>query len=95
MFVVYLWFQRSLQEQLSDYGGGFELITFSNLPHGSGLGTSSILAGAVMGALWQVSGRKFDVVALNHAVSRILILCTVVSNTVWYSPTQITGNNIH
>ena len=54
-------------------------MTWSNLPHGSGLGTSSILAGAVMCALWQVSGRKFDVTALNHAVGSLPCLFVVAT----------------
>jgi len=33
-----------------------------------GLGTSSILAGAVMAVLWRASGKAFDVDSLNHAV---------------------------
>ncbi|KAM4614483.1 L-fucose kinase [Discoglossus pictus] len=61
--------QKSLQEQLSEtYGGGFELHTWSHLPHGSGLGTSSILAGAVMAVLYEVSGRSADAESLIHAV---------------------------
>ena len=34
----------------------------------SGLGTSSILAGAVMAVLWRASGKAFDIDSLNHAV---------------------------
>ena len=61
--------KESLEEQLmSQYGGGFELHTWSNLPTGSGLGTSSILAGAVMAALWKCSGREFNDDDLVHAV---------------------------
>ncbi|MEE6500165.1 hypothetical protein FKM82_003692 [Ascaphus truei] len=61
--------QKPLQEQLSEtYGGGFELCTWSHLPHGSGLGTSSILAGAVMAVLYTVSGRSADAESLIHAV---------------------------
>ena len=33
-----------------------------------GLGTSSILAGAVMAVLWSASGKAFDIDSLNHAV---------------------------
>ncbi|KAI0236299.1 L-fucose kinase [Lamellibrachia satsuma] len=59
----------SLSQQLAEkYGGGFELHTWSFLPHGSGLGTSSILAGAVIAVLWTASGRKYDMSSLNHAV---------------------------
>ncbi|KAM8946017.1 L-fucose kinase [Pelodytes ibericus] len=61
--------QKSLQEQLSErYSGGFELHTSSHLPHGSGLGTSSILAGAVLAVLYEASGRTADAPSLIHAV---------------------------
>ncbi|XP_069822471.1 L-fucose kinase isoform X2 [Dendropsophus ebraccatus] len=60
---------KPLSEQLTErYGGGFELRTWSNLPHGSGLGTSSILAGAVMAVLYEASGRSVDAESLIHAV---------------------------
>lgn len=54
---------------LDRHQGGFELCTWSNLPTGSGLGTSSILAGAVMAALWKAAGFDFSRNALIHAVS--------------------------
>lgn len=61
--------EKALSEQLSGkYGGGIELQTWSYLPHGSGLGTSSILAGAVMAVLYEVSGRSSDAESLIHAV---------------------------
>ncbi|XP_048402241.1 L-fucose kinase [Stegostoma tigrinum] len=61
--------QVSLQDQLmSGFGGGFELHTWSSLPHGSGLGTSSILAGAVMAALITAAGKTYDTSSLIHAV---------------------------
>lgn len=41
----------SLREQLEDFGCGIELTMFSAIPAGSGLGTSSILAATVLGAL--------------------------------------------
>ena len=41
----------SLQAQLSDFGCGIELTLLSAVPAGSGLGTSSILAATVLGAL--------------------------------------------
>ncbi|ELT87342.1 hypothetical protein CAPTEDRAFT_168598 [Capitella teleta] len=62
----------TLKDQLLNaYGGGFELHTWSNLPHGSGLGTSSILAGAVMAVLWRASGRMFDMQSLYHGVLHV------------------------
>ena len=61
--------EDSLEEQLlSQYGGGFELHTWSHLPTGSGLGTSSILAGAIMAALWKCTRRAFTNDDLVHAV---------------------------
>ncbi|ELW63024.1 L-fucose kinase [Tupaia chinensis] len=58
-----------LSEQLQrTFGGGFELHTWSELPHGSGLGTSSILAGAALAALQRAAGRAVGTEALIHAV---------------------------
>ena len=34
----------------------------------TGLGTSSILAGAIIAVLWTASGRQYDLSTLNHAV---------------------------
>ena len=53
---------------MQDHGCGFELHTWSNLPTGSGLGTSSILAGAVMAALWKASGKGYTKSDITHAV---------------------------
>jgi len=59
----------SLHHQLmSRYQSGFELQTWSELPHGSGLGTSSILAGTIIAALWRVVGKVPDVDSVIHAV---------------------------
>eukprot|EP00795_Rhopilema_esculentum_P010877 gene10877-19700_t len=59
----------SLESHLKEnYGGGFELQTWSDLPHGSGLGTSSILAGTIMAALWRSIGKEPDVDSVIHAV---------------------------
>ncbi len=41
----------SLREQLAAFGSGLEITLFSAIPAGSGLGTSSILASTVLGAL--------------------------------------------
>lgn len=38
------------------------------------MGTSSILAGAIVSVLWSVSGKKFDKHAVIHAVSIHAIL---------------------
>ncbi|XP_004600934.2 L-fucose kinase isoform X1 [Sorex araneus] len=53
---------------LRAFGGGFELHTWSELPHGSGLGTSSILAGAALAAVQRAAGRAVGAEALVHAV---------------------------
>ncbi|KAH9499097.1 hypothetical protein Btru_006679 [Bulinus truncatus] len=59
----------SLSQQLMDnFGCGFEIQSWSNLPHGSGMGTSSILAGAVLAATLTVAGKSFDTSGLIHAV---------------------------
>ncbi|NWV73825.1 FUK kinase, partial [Dasyornis broadbenti] len=61
--------QRPLQAQLMEsFGGGFEVHTWSKLPHGSGLGTSSILAGAVIASLYRAAGKAASTESLIHAV---------------------------
>ncbi|NXH20299.1 FUK kinase, partial [Bucco capensis] len=61
--------QTPLRAQLLEsFGGGFEVHTWSKLPHGSGLGTSSILAGAVMASLFQAAGKAASTESLIHAV---------------------------
>ena len=53
---------------LSNHGSGFELQTWSHLPRGSGLGTSSILAGAIMSVLFRAACCAVDVDSLLHSV---------------------------
>lgn len=61
--------QIPLTDQLmAGFGGGFELHTWSSLPHGSGMGTSSILAGAVVAALISAAGKCCDITSLIHVV---------------------------
>ena len=53
----------SLEEQLiARFGptGGIEMHSWSDMPAGSGMGTSSILAGCCLGALWSAMGLKYD-----------------------------------
>ncbi|KAM7427969.1 hypothetical protein ABFA07_020983 [Porites harrisoni] len=50
------------------YQAGFELHTWSTAPQGSGLGTSSILAGAILAALLRVTDRTASLDSLIHAV---------------------------
>ncbi|XP_068549098.1 L-fucose kinase isoform X1 [Anas acuta] len=61
--------QEPLRAQLTrSFGGGFEVHTWSKLPHGSGLGTSSILAGAAMASLYRAAGKAASTESLIHAV---------------------------
>ena len=61
---------ESLAQQLSSRfdGCGFEMHSWSDLPSGSGLGTSSILAGCALGALWSAMGQSYDNSSVYHAV---------------------------
>jgi fucokinase len=61
----------SLAEQLRESGGGVEIESWSRLPTGSGLGTSSILAAALVAAVGGVTGRHYAPDALVHAVSQV------------------------
>lgn len=58
----------SLEDQLkSKIGAGMEIETWSHLPAGSGLGTSSILASCIIAVLWKLTGRTFTKSDLVHA----------------------------
>ncbi|MCL3779161.1 bifunctional fucokinase/L-fucose-1-P-guanylyltransferase [Prolixibacteraceae bacterium JC049] len=50
----------NLQEQLKLFGSGIEISTLAAIPKGSGLGTSSILAATVLGALADFCGLGWD-----------------------------------
>ncbi|XP_055365408.1 L-fucose kinase isoform X2 [Betta splendens] len=56
---------RQLEQK---WGGGVELHSWSELPTGSGLGTSSILAGALLAAVYRCTGRSYDTDSLIHGV---------------------------
>uniref|UniRef100_A0A8P4KC04 L-fucose kinase n=1 Tax=Dicentrarchus labrax TaxID=13489 RepID=A0A8P4KC04_DICLA len=61
--------QHPLGDQLMQrWGGGVELHSWSVLPTGSGLGTSSILAGALLAAVYRCTGRTYNTDSLIHAV---------------------------
>lgn len=62
---------ESLHEQLKAFGAGLEITLLSAIPAGSGLGTSSILAATVLGALSNFCGLKWD---KNEIGNRTLIL---------------------
>lgn len=51
---------RSLEDQLKDFGSGIEMTMLSAIPAGSGLGTSSILASTVLGAVNEFCGLGWD-----------------------------------
>ena len=50
----------SLEEQLNAFGVGFEVTLLSAIPAGSGLGTSSVLASTVLGAISEFCGLRWD-----------------------------------
>jgi galactokinase/mevalonate kinase-like predicted kinase len=56
----------SLQQQLEAFGSGIELTLLSAIPAGSGLGTSSILAATVLGALNDFCGLGWDKNEIGH-----------------------------
>lgn len=61
----------SLKDQLKLLGGGVDVSMLAAIPKGSGLGTSSILAGTVLGALNELCGFCWDAKALIARVSAV------------------------
>ena len=61
----------TLEEQLDAFGGGIELSMLAAIPKGSGLGTSSILSGAVLGTLNEICNLGWDVVECAERVSAV------------------------
>ena len=61
----------SLSEQLKAFGGGVDMSMLAAIPKGSGLGTSSILAGTVLGVLSDQCGFRWDQQALAARVSAV------------------------
>jgi galactokinase/mevalonate kinase-like predicted kinase len=61
----------TLQDQLRAFGSGLEITLLSAIPAGSGLGTSSILASTVLGALSDFCGLGWDA---HEIANRTLIL---------------------
>ena len=57
---------QNLQEQLEAFGNGIEVTLLSAIPAGSGLGTSSILASTVLGALNDFCGLGWDKNEIGH-----------------------------
>ncbi len=62
---------NSLQDQLKEFGSGIEISTLAAIPKGSGLGTSSILAATVLGALSDFCGFGWS---QNDISNRALVL---------------------
>ncbi len=62
---------KTLEEQLKAFGCGIEITLLSAIPAGSGLGTSSILAATVLGAISDFCGLGWD---KNEICKRALIL---------------------
>ncbi|MBR5466327.1 MAG: bifunctional fucokinase/L-fucose-1-P-guanylyltransferase [Bacteroidaceae bacterium] len=62
---------KSLEEQLKDFGSGIEVTLLSAIPAGSGLGTSSILAATVLGAVSDFCGLGWS---KNEICNRTLVL---------------------
>jgi fucokinase len=68
--------RASLAEILARLGGGIEITTAVDLPMGSGLGTSSILAATMLSALGEMMGAGTDPQALSDHVMRLEQLMT-------------------
>ncbi len=62
---------KSLEEQLKNFGCGMEITMLAAIPAGSGLGTSSILASTVLGAISDFCGLAWD---KNEICKRTLVL---------------------
>jgi galactokinase/mevalonate kinase-like predicted kinase len=66
----------SLDEQLKEFGGGFEISLLAAIPKGSGLGTSSILAATILGTISDFCSLNWDQPIICH---RTLILEQLLS----------------
>lgn len=64
-------YYASLEMQLQSFGSGIEISTLAAIPKGSGLGTSSILAATVLGALSDFCGHSWSHNEISH---RTLVL---------------------
>lgn len=93
--VVQIESEEELSEQLlARHGGGIELHSWSKLPQGSGLGTSSILAAAIVSALWTAVGWAFDNRSLIHCVLHVEQLLTTGGG--WQDQVGgVTGGLVH
>jgi galactokinase/mevalonate kinase-like predicted kinase len=66
----------TLQQGLRRFGGGLEISLLSAVPKGSGLGTSSILAATILGALNRACSLNWDEVSLYNRVLGVEQLLT-------------------
>jgi galactokinase/mevalonate kinase-like predicted kinase len=66
----------TLKGRLKTFGGGLEISLLSAVPKGSGLGTSSILAATILGALNRACGLGWDEVSLYGRVLGVEQLLT-------------------
>jgi galactokinase/mevalonate kinase-like predicted kinase len=57
---------KTLRDLLANFGGGIELSLLCAAPKGSGLGTSSILAATVLGALSELCGLGWDLTEIGN-----------------------------
>lgn len=62
---------ETLEKQLDAFGGGIDLSMMAAIPKGSGLGTSSILSGTVLGALNEIGSLGWDVQSIADRVSAV------------------------
>lgn len=67
---------RSLSDLFKRLGGGISICTEVDIPKGSGLGTSSILAGTVVKAIYELLGIEYDYQKIFDAVLCIEQLLT-------------------
>lgn len=69
--------ELTLERQLQQFGCGIEVTLLSAIPAGSGLGTSSILAATVLGAVSDFCGLAWDAVEIaNHTLVLEQLLTT-------------------
>ena len=62
---------QTLEEQLQSFGGGIEVSLLAAIPKGSGMGTSSILAGTLIGGLADFCGLGWDCMEIVRRVSAL------------------------
>ena len=62
---------QCLEKQLEAFGGGIEVSLLAAIPKGSGLGTSSILAGTLLGGLADFCGLGWDCMEIARRVSAL------------------------